>query len=62
MESESSSAELSCRIYKVRFHLINFVCVMFQEEHEGIISRREDENSEVTWEEYKSMTFTHMVS
>ncbi|ESR56222.1 hypothetical protein CICLE_v10019989mg [Citrus x clementina] len=31
------------------------------EEHEGIISRREDENSEVTWEEYKSMTFTHMV-
>ncbi|KAJ4727012.1 Cytochrome P450 [Melia azedarach] len=30
-------------------------------EHEEILSRREDKNSEITWEEYKSMTFTHMV-
>ncbi|XP_058778262.1 cytochrome P450 87A3 [Vicia villosa] len=29
-----------------------------QEEHEAIIERREDPNSGVTWQEYKSMTFT----
>nr|QNN89107.1 cytochrome P450 [Azadirachta indica] len=30
-------------------------------EHEAIIRNRKDENSDMTWEEYKSMTFTHMV-
>ncbi|KAL7204284.1 hypothetical protein ACSBR2_017369 [Camellia fascicularis] len=30
-------------------------------EHETILTSRENENSEMTWEEYKSMTFTHMV-
>ncbi|CAL5187552.1 unnamed protein product [Lathyrus oleraceus] len=29
-----------------------------QEEHEAILERREDPNSGVTWQEYKSMTFT----
>ncbi|XP_021281077.1 cytochrome P450 87A3-like [Herrania umbratica] len=30
-------------------------------EHEAIIKSRGHENSELTWQEYKSMTFTHMV-
>ncbi|KAJ4727011.1 Cytochrome P450 [Melia azedarach] len=30
-------------------------------EHETILRNREEERSEITWEEYKSMTFTHMV-
>ncbi|KAL5792481.1 hypothetical protein ACOSP7_001075 [Xanthoceras sorbifolium] len=30
-------------------------------EHEAILKSRGNENSELTWEEYKSMTFTHMV-
>ncbi|KAK2426005.1 cytochrome P450, family 708, subfamily A, polypeptide [Trifolium repens] len=29
-----------------------------QEEHEAIVKRRENPNSEVTWQEYKSMKFT----
>ncbi|KAL5098896.1 hypothetical protein RYX36_003223 [Vicia faba] len=29
-----------------------------QEEHDAILERREDPNSGVTWQEYKSMTFT----
>ncbi|XP_044469469.1 cytochrome P450 87A3-like [Mangifera indica] len=32
-----------------------------RKEHEAILERRENENSGLTWEEYKSMTFTHMV-
>ncbi|MCI31819.1 cytochrome P450 87A3-like [Trifolium medium] len=32
-----------------------------QEEHEAIIKRRENPNSGVTWEEYKSMKFTFQV-
>ncbi|KAJ3680142.1 hypothetical protein LUZ60_016420 [Juncus effusus] len=31
------------------------------EEHEGIIRNRKDPNSDITWEEYKSMTFTSQV-
>ncbi|KAL5792484.1 hypothetical protein ACOSP7_001078 [Xanthoceras sorbifolium] len=30
-------------------------------EHEELLKRRVDENSPFTWEEYKSLTFTHMV-
>ncbi|KAK4848782.1 hypothetical protein QYF36_017260 [Acer negundo] len=30
-------------------------------EHEAILKNRDNENSGFTWEEYKSMTFTHMV-
>ncbi|XWS46012.1 hypothetical protein CRYUN_Cryun14cG0028500 [Craigia yunnanensis] len=30
-------------------------------EHEAVIKSRDKENSEFTWQEYKSMTFTHMV-
>ncbi|KAF5451524.1 hypothetical protein F2P56_026628 [Juglans regia] len=30
-------------------------------EHEEILKNRDDETSEITWQEYKSMTFTHMV-
>ncbi|OMO93114.1 Cytochrome P450 [Corchorus olitorius] len=30
-------------------------------EHEAILESRENKNSQLTWQEYKSMTFTHMV-
>ncbi|KAK4578389.1 hypothetical protein RGQ29_028487 [Quercus rubra] len=30
-------------------------------EHETILRSRDNEDSEITWQEYKSMTFTHMV-
>ncbi|EEF51428.1 cytochrome P450 87A3 [Ricinus communis] len=30
-------------------------------EHEAILSNRKTNDSEITWEEYRSMTFTHMV-
>ncbi|XVF33398.1 hypothetical protein REPUB_Repub17cG0165200 [Reevesia pubescens] len=30
-------------------------------EHEAILKARDNEESELTWQEYKSMTFTHMV-
>ncbi|XP_062107269.1 cytochrome P450 87A3-like isoform X2 [Humulus lupulus] len=30
-------------------------------EHEAIIKNRQSKNSNITWQEYKSMTFTHMV-
>ncbi|GMY20609.1 cytochrome P450 87A3-like isoform X1 [Fagus crenata] len=30
-------------------------------EHEAILRSRDNEESEITWQEYKSMTFTHMV-
>ena len=33
-----------------------------QREHEAIVQNRADKDTGVTWEEYKSMTFTHMVS
>ncbi|CAD6257935.1 unnamed protein product [Miscanthus lutarioriparius] len=32
-----------------------------KEEHEAILKKREDRNSGITWEEYKSMTFTTQV-
>ncbi|GER50381.1 cytochrome P450 [Striga asiatica] len=49
-------------------HVVNFVAqnpAVLREliaEHEEILSRRENFNSPVTWEEYKSMTFTLQVS
>lgn len=30
-------------------------------EHEGVVGKREGQHSSITWEEYKSMTFTHQV-
>lgn len=33
----------------------------FQREHEAVVQNRGDKEAGVTWEEYKSMTFTHMV-
>jgi hypothetical protein len=33
----------------------------FQEEHEKIMERRVDPDSDITWEEYKSMKFTSHV-
>lgn len=39
-----------------------YILISFQKEHETILRNREEERSEITWEEYKSMTFTHMVS
>jgi hypothetical protein len=41
--------------------IINFL-ITWQKEHEAILRSRENEESEITWQEYKSMTFTHMVS
>jgi hypothetical protein len=35
---------------------------LLQEEHEAILKKREDSSSGITWEEYKSMTFTTQVS
>jgi len=35
--------------------------VNFQEEHERILERRVDRDSDITWEEYKSMKFTSHV-
>nr|GMD30797.1 cytochrome P450 87A3-like [Ipomoea batatas] len=32
-----------------------------QEEHEKIVASRKDKESSITWKEYKSMKFTHMV-
>ncbi|KAJ1416077.1 Cytochrome P450 [Sesbania bispinosa] len=37
------------------------VLKQLKEEHEAIVKRREDPNSGVTWQEYKSMTFTFQV-
>ena len=34
---------------------------MVQVEHEAIVKKRENPNSRLTWEEYRSMTFTQMV-
>lgn len=34
----------------------------YQQEHEAILRERETNDSGITWKEYKSMTFTHMVS
>ena len=35
--------------------------VLFQEEHERIMESRIDPDSDITWEEYKSMKFTSHV-
>lgn len=35
--------------------------LFLQVEHEAIIKKRENPNSRLTWEEYRSMTFTQMV-
>ncbi|TXG62799.1 hypothetical protein EZV62_009793 [Acer yangbiense] len=37
------------------------VLAELMKEHEAILNNRENKNSGITWEEYKSMTFTHMV-
>ncbi|KAK4848984.1 hypothetical protein QYF36_019436 [Acer negundo] len=47
--------------------LLNFVSdrldvlTELTKEHETILRKRDNENTGITWEEYKSMTFTHMV-
>ncbi|KAK1559342.1 hypothetical protein Q3G72_013471 [Acer saccharum] len=47
--------------------LVNFVSdhpdvlAELTKEHETILRERDNENTGITWEEYKSMTFTHMV-
>lgn len=38
------------------------MALSYQEEHEVVIRNRKDPNSGVTWEEYKSMTFTSQVN
>ncbi|KAK1560148.1 hypothetical protein Q3G72_022867 [Acer saccharum] len=37
------------------------VLAELMKEHQAILNNRENKNSGITWEEYKSMTFTHMV-
>ncbi|KAK4848116.1 hypothetical protein QYF36_009489 [Acer negundo] len=37
------------------------VLAELMKEHDAILNNRENKNSGITWEEYKSMTFTHMV-
>lgn len=35
--------------------------LVYQAEHDAILKKRENPNSSITWEEYKSMTFTLQV-
>ncbi|PON85219.1 Cytochrome P450, E-class, group I [Trema orientale] len=37
------------------------VLAELEKEHEAILKNRESQDSEITWQEYKSMNFTHMV-
>lgn len=42
-------------------NFIMTILVLIQAEHEAIVKNREDPNSPLTWDEYKSMTFTLQV-
>ncbi|RDX60394.1 Cytochrome P450 87A3, partial [Mucuna pruriens] len=53
---ETTSLALTYGIKALSHHPL--VLKKLQEEHEAILKRREDPNSGVTWQEYKSMTFT----
>ena len=41
---------------------LDFWLKFYQEEHEEILKKREGTNPGLSWEEYKTMTFTHYVS
>ncbi|ESW21233.1 hypothetical protein PHAVU_005G053400 [Phaseolus vulgaris] len=56
---ETTSLALTYAIKELSHH--PSVLKKLQEEHEGILKGREDPNSELTWHEYKSMTFTFQV-
>ncbi|KAL4616394.1 hypothetical protein ACB092_07G195900 [Castanea dentata] len=56
---ESISAALSLTLNLVAEHPT--VLQELTDEHEAILKNRESPNSTLTWDEYKSMTFTHQV-
>ncbi|KAJ9680926.1 hypothetical protein PVL29_020048 [Vitis rotundifolia] len=56
---ETTSAAIAIAIHFLSDH--PSIVAELTKEHEGILQARENEESEITWEEYKSMTFTHMV-
>ncbi|RDX75957.1 Cytochrome P450 87A3, partial [Mucuna pruriens] len=53
---ETTSPALTYGLKALSHHPL--VLKQLQEEHEAILKRRKDPNSGVTWQEYKSMTFT----
>ncbi|XP_022757215.1 cytochrome P450 87A3-like [Durio zibethinus] len=56
---ETTSAAITLAIKFISDH--PKVLEELTKEHEAILRSRDNENSELTWQEYKSMTFTHMV-
>jgi hypothetical protein len=53
-----SRIPLQVLLYVAPVNVLKFL----QEEHEAIIRKRENPDSELTWSEYKSMTFTFQVT
>ncbi|MBA0621897.1 hypothetical protein Godav_022311 [Gossypium davidsonii] len=53
-ESASSAVVLALQYLKIASSAV--------QEHETILRERETKDSGITWKEYKSMTFTHMVN
>nr|GMD30795.1 cytochrome P450 87A3-like [Ipomoea batatas] len=56
-ETTSSAITLVLKFLNQHPHILK----QLQEEHENIIASREDKESTITWKEYRSMKFTHMV-
>nr|WMZ41187.1 cytochrome P450 family 87 subfamily A polypeptide 1 [Ipomoea batatas] len=56
-ETTSSAITLALKFLNQHPHVLK----QLQEEHENIIASREDKESSITWKEYRSMKFTHMV-
>ncbi|XP_019167011.1 PREDICTED: cytochrome P450 87A3-like [Ipomoea nil] len=56
-ETTSSAITLALKFLNQHPHVLK----QLQVEHEKIIETREDKESSITWNEYRSMKFTHMV-
>ncbi|XP_058084517.1 cytochrome P450 87A3-like [Magnolia sinica] len=56
-ETTSSALTVAMKLLTDHPHVVE----KLTEEHEEILKRREDPDSRITWEEYKSMTFTSQV-
>ncbi|KAF3441277.1 hypothetical protein FNV43_RR15190 [Rhamnella rubrinervis] len=56
---ETTSAAITLAVKFISDH--PQVLAQLTKEHEAILKCRESDDSEITWQEYKSMTFTHMV-
>ncbi|XP_058086691.1 cytochrome P450 87A3-like [Magnolia sinica] len=56
-ETTSSALTVAMKLLADHPHVVE----RLTEEHEEILRRREDPDSSITWEEYKSMTFTSQV-